>query len=68
MAVYKSIYRFEAFDKLREGEVYILDRQDKTIYQASNLPAGKLHEIMNTANADNRYEFWVDVEWEETQE
>jgi hypothetical protein len=59
MSEYKSVYLFQAFDLLKETEVYILDREKRKVLCASELSAGELADIVASKDA-NRYELWIE--------
>lgn len=67
MKQYKGIYIWEMFEKLKEGEVFLLDRQERKIYKVSDMTAAHLSTIMSLSNADHRFEAWIE-EVEETNE
>lgn len=67
MKQFKGIYVWEVFGKLKEGEVFLLDKQERKVYKVSEMNAAKLSIIMNTGNANGRFEAWIE-EGEETNE
>ncbi len=68
---FKSIYSFEVIKKIEELKtVYILDRQNREIYNANDLTAGVLVLILENSRTDknNRYDFWIEEETEKERE
>ncbi len=55
---FKDIYLFQIFDCLKDGEVYLVDREGLEVYRVSEMSAGLLNKIVTSKN-DNRYSVWV---------
>lgn len=62
--VYKIIYSFEVYGKIKEGkEVYCLDRKMGYVDKLNELQVSEFVSIMNNADEcknENRYEFWIE--------
>lgn len=62
MAMYKLVYNFEVLDKLRSGgEVYVLDRESRSVSRMSKLNVIEVVKIIDHDNKDNRYEMWETI-------
>lgn len=68
MMVYKVIYSFEVFDKIKEGKnVGFTDRQRGVVRSVNDMTVSELSEVlMDFDKTKGRYEFWVEEEQEET--
>lgn len=63
MKNFKTIYAFEVFDRICEGEyVGAVDRESKTVYDVRNLSVQALANMLHHTDADNRYSFWIEEE------
>ncbi len=67
MKQYEQVYIWDIFNKLKEGRVYLLDKQKKKVFVVSGMTAGELSEVMNDSNTNGRYEAWIE-KWEGTNE
>lgn len=69
MKKYETIYPFEVINKLKEGkEVFVLDRNLKEVRSVGAMSVGAFVTIQNAQNAEERFEFWIEEEQEETEE
>ena len=70
--VYKIIYSFEVYGKIKEGKnVYYLDREDQYTALLNEYAVKDFISIMNHADEcknENRYEFWIEENTEEVRE
>lgn len=63
MKTYKTIYRFEVFEKITNGKnVWVTDRQNKSVALINDMDANSAVKLVNTENRAGRYEFWVEGE------
>ena len=69
MMVYKVIYSFEVFDKIKEGKnVGLTDRKKGVVRSVSDMTVSELAEVlMDFDKTKGRYEFWIEEEQEETE-
>ena len=66
MGTYNTIYSFEVFGRIKEGEqVFVLDRQNKSVALINDMDVTSAVSIVNADNRSKRYEFWVCEESEE---
>ena len=66
MAIYNSIYSFEVFGRIKDGEqVFVLARQNKSVALVNDMDVNSAVSIVNADNKSKRYEFWVCEESEE---
>lgn len=57
---YKKIFSFTAMDEIAKGKtVYMLDREEKLVYEVNNMAVSKLLRIIEEENS-NRYSFWYE--------
>lgn len=69
MAIYKTVYSFEVFDKINKGEqVWVTDRHNKSVALLNDMDAQSAVQIVNATSNENRYDFWTCKESEETEE
>lgn len=70
MKTFKSIYNFEALNKLKEGKrVCVVDKAWHSCDTLNELTVDKAFEIINDAvRNENRYAFWIEEEEEESEE
>lgn len=69
MKTYKTIFTFEVFEKINDGEqVYVLDRQNKSVALLNDMDAQSAVKIVNEKSKEGRYEFWYEKESEVTEE
>lgn len=57
---FKDVYLFQIFDCLKDGEVYMVDREGLEVYRVSEMSAGLLSGILNRKNSADRYIAWVE--------
>lgn len=69
MAIYKTVYSFEVFDKINEGnKVWVTDRHNKSVALINDMDVKSAVQIVHAENRSTRYEFFIYEESEETEE
>ena len=69
MTTYNTIYSFKVFDKINEGkQVFMLDRQNQSVALLNDMDTESAVKVVNSENNENRYQFWICEESEETKE
>lgn len=65
---YNTIYAWKVFDKINEGkQVFMLDRQNQSVALLNDMDTESAVKIVNSEDNENRYQFWICEESEETQ-
>lgn len=70
MKNYKSVYYWDIIDRIKEGKlVYLLDKEEQTVYCVNDISVDKYAEILNLCKEKSeRFESWIEVHTEETEE
>ena len=70
MKNYKSVYHWDVIDRIKEGKlVYLLDKEEQKIFCVNDMLVDKFVEILNLCKENSeRFEFWIEVHTEETEE
>lgn len=65
---YIIIYSWQVIDTLTPGtEVWMLDREKKSVVLLNELSMSEFASIISDANASEKYEFWYEEEDDEHQ-
>lgn len=66
---YKSIYSFQVFEKISEGnQVYVLDKQNKSVALVNDMDVQSAVRLTKASDDKKRFDFWICEETEEEKE